>query len=83
MDVVIILTELKLNLHDRKDNNFVPYQAKLLLEKLEKDVEMNGRMFFNEIRYIYQKFESYVDVYRDAYESVTFHLLMSSSEELL
>ena len=31
VDVAIILTELKLNLHEKKDNNFVPYQAKRLL----------------------------------------------------
>ena len=39
VDVAIIFTELKLNIHERKNNNFVSFQAKLLLEKPEKDIE--------------------------------------------
>ena len=45
VDVAIILTELKFNLHEKRVNNFVPHQAKRLLEKLEKGVEVNARFF--------------------------------------
>ena len=34
VDVAIILTELKLNLHEKRVSNFVPHQAKCILEKL-------------------------------------------------
>ena len=37
VDVAIILTELELNLHEKKYSNLVPYQAKRLLRKLEKE----------------------------------------------
>ena len=43
---------------------------------------MNARVFLNEIRYIYEKCESYLDIYRDAYEGVTPHLWTNSSEDL-
>ena len=46
----IILTELKLNLHEKRVPNFVPYQAKRILEKLEKDGEVDARFFLNETR---------------------------------
>ena len=42
MDVAIILTELKLNLHEKRVNNFVSHQAKCILEKLQKDGEVNA-----------------------------------------
>ena len=41
--MAIILTELKLNQHEKKVNNFVPRQAKCVLEKLEKDGEVNAK----------------------------------------
>ena len=47
VDMVIILTELKLNLHEKKVRNLVPLQAKRILEKLEKDGEVDARFFPN------------------------------------
>ena len=47
VDVAIILTGLKLNLHKKRVNNFVPHQAKCILEKLEKD-EVNANFFLNQ-----------------------------------
>ena len=46
--MAIILTELKLNLHEKRVNNFVPHQAKSILEKLKKDGEMNAKFFLNQ-----------------------------------
>ena len=80
MDAAIILTDLKLNLHKNIDSNFVLYQGKRLLKELEKNGEMDAREFVNDIRYFYKKYESYLNVYRDAYESVTPHLRINSSE---
>ena len=80
--MAIMLTKWILNSHEKKDNNFFPYRAKRLLEKLDKDGEMDARAFLSEIRYFYQKCESYLDVYHDAYKGVTPHLLMNSSEDL-
>ena len=82
VDVAIILTELKLNLHEKRVSNFVPYQAKRILEKLEKDGEVNARFFLNETRCFYKKCELDLDVYRDSYEGVTPHLWLNSSEDL-
>ena len=82
MDVAIILTELKLNLHEKRVNNFVPHQAKCILEKLEKDGEVNAKFFLNQTTCFYEKCESYLDVYRHAYEGVTSHLWLNSSEDL-
>ena len=36
VDVAIILTELKLNLHEKRVSSFVPYQVKRILGKMEK-----------------------------------------------
>ena len=82
VDVAIVLTELKLNLHEKRVSNFVPYQAKRILEKLEKDGEVDARFFLNETRCFYKKCESYLDVYRDSYEDVTPHFWLNSSEDL-
>ena len=71
VDVGIVPTELKLNLHEKTVSNFVPYQAKRILEKLEKDGEMEVRFFLDETRCFYEKCESYLDVYRDSSEGVT------------
>ena len=82
VDVAIILTELKLNLHEKRVNNFVPHQAKCILEKLEKDGEVSAKFFLNQTTCFYEKCESYQDVYRRAYESVTPNLWPHSSENL-
>ena len=66
VDVAIIFTELKLNLHEKRVSNFVPYQAKHILEKREKDGELDARFFLNKTRCFYEKCESYLDVYRDS-----------------
>ena len=52
VDVAIILTELKLpvNLHEKRVSNFVPYQAKRIVEKLGKDGKVDARFFLNETR---------------------------------
>ena len=47
VDVAIILTELKLNLHEKRVNDFVLHQAKCISEKLEKDGDVNAKFFFN------------------------------------
>ena len=49
VDVVIVLTELKLNLHEKRICNLVPQQAKRILEKLEKDGEVDARFFLMEL----------------------------------
>ena len=82
VNVTIILTELKLNLHEKRVNNFVPHQAKCILEKLQKDGEVNANFFLNQTICFYEKCESYLDVYRHAYEGVTPHLWLNSSEYL-
>ena len=82
VDVAIIFKELKLNLHEKRVSNFVLYQAKRILEKLEKDGDVDARFFLNETRCFYEKCESYLDVYRDSYEGVTPHLWLNSSEDL-
>ena len=78
----VILTKLKLNLHEKNDSDFVPYQAESLLEKLEKNGEMDVKVFLNEIRCFYNKCESCLHVYRNAYKGVAPHLWMNSSEDL-
>ena len=80
--MAIILTELKLNLHEKRASNFVPYQANRILEKLEKDGEVDARFFLNETRCFCEKYKSYLDVYRDSEEGVTPHLWLNSSENL-
>ena len=80
--MAIILTELKLNLHEKRVNNFVQHQAKRILEKLEKDGEVNAKFFLNQTTCFYKKCESYLNVYRHAYEGVTLHLWLNSSDDL-
>ena len=43
---------------------------------------MNAKFFLNQTTCFYEKCESYLDVYRHAYESVTLHLWLYSSEDL-
>ena len=38
--------------------------------------------FLNNIRYLYEKFKSYLNVYPDAYEGVTSNFVMNTSEDL-
>ena len=47
VDMVIIVIELKLNLHEKRVRDLVPHQAKRILEKLEKDGEVDARFFLN------------------------------------
>ena len=82
VDVAIILTELKLNQHEKRVSNFASYQTKRLLEKLEKGGEVDARFFLNETRCFYEKCESYLDVYQDSKEGVTLHLWLNSSANL-
>ena len=56
--------------------------AKCILEKLEKDGDVNAKFFFKQTTCFYEKYESYLDVYRHAYEGVTSHLWLNSSEDL-
>ena len=71
VDMVIILTELKLNLHEKRACNLVPRQAKRILEKLEKDGEVDARFFLNETIRFYKKCASYLNVYQDSHTGVT------------
>ena len=57
VDVAIILTELNLNLHEKRVNNFVPHQAKCILEKLQKDGEVNANFFLNQTICFYEKYK--------------------------
>ena len=82
VDMVIILTELKLNLHEKKVRNLVPQQAKRILEKLEKDGEVDARFFLNRNICFYKKCESYLNVYQDSHKGVTPHLWLNSSDDL-
>ena len=82
VDVAIILTELRLNLHQNRVSNFVPHQAKRIWEKFEEDGEVDARIFFNETRCFYEKYKSYLNFYRDSYEGATPHLWLNSSENL-
>ena len=82
VNVSIILTQLKSNLHEKRVSDFIFYQAKRILEKLKKDGEVDAKFFLNETRCFYEKCESYVDVYHDFYEDVTSHLWLNSSEDL-
>ena len=45
VDVAIVLTELKLNLHEKIVSNFIPYQTRRTLEKLGKDRKVDARFF--------------------------------------
>ena len=63
VDVAIILKELKLNLHEKRVNSFVPHQAKCILEKLEKDGEVNAKFFLNQTTSFYEKCESNVHAF--------------------
>ena len=83
VDVVIILTELQLNLHQNRVSNFAPHQAKRIWEKLEEDGAVNASFFLNETGCFYEKYESYLDVYRVSYKGVTPHLWLNSSEDIL
>ena len=81
--MVIILTELKLNLHEKRIRNLVPQQAKHILEKLEKDGEVNARFFLNgTLICFYKKCESNLNVYQDSHKGVTPHLWLNSSDDL-
>ena len=44
-----IFTELKLNLLEKKKNNYISYQEKCLLEKLEKESKIDAKVFCVEI----------------------------------
>ena len=80
--MAIILTKLKINLCEKRVNKFVPHQAKRILEKCEKDGEVNVKLFLNQTICFYKKCESYLEVYQGVYEGLTPHLWLNSSEDL-
>ena len=80
--MVIILTELKLNLHEKRVLNLVTQQAKRILKKLEKDEEVDARFFLNGTICFYKKCESYLNVHQDSHKGVTPHLWLNSSDDL-
>ena len=55
VNVASVLSELKLNLVEKKENNFIPSAALTLLGKLEEAGEVNVNLFYKEARDFYDK----------------------------
>ena len=76
-----VLSELKLNLVEKKENNFIPSAALTLLGKLEEVGEVNVNLFYKEARDFYDKCLSYLDLYDGSYKDVIPHLWIDLNEE--
>ena len=66
--------KLKLNLVEKKENNFILSAALTLLGKLEEAGEVNVNLFYKEARDFYDKCLSYQDLYDGSYKDVIPHL---------
>ena len=73
VEVVLVLSELKQNVFAMKENNFLPFQAMVLLRKLEEAGEVNVERFYKEARNFYDKCLSYLGLYDGAYEDPRSH----------
>jgi len=82
VEVVLVLSELKQNLLAKKENNFLPSQAMVLLSKLEEEGEVNVKRFYGETRNFYDKCISYLGLYNGAYEDLHSHCWVDLKEEL-
>ena len=67
VNVASVLSELKLNLVEKKENNFIPSAALTLLGKLEEAGEVNVNLFYKEAKDFYDKCLSYLDLYDGSY----------------
>ena len=74
VDVAHVLSELKLNLLEKKENNFIPSAALTLLGKLEEAGEVNVNLFYKVARDFYIRCLSYLDLYDGSYKDVLPHL---------
>ena len=63
VEVLLLLSELKQNVIAKKENNFLPCQAMVLLNKLEEAGEVNVERFYKEARNFYDKCLSYLGLY--------------------
>ena len=77
-----VLSELKLNLVEKKENNFIPSAALTLLGKLEETGEVNVNLFYKKARDFYDKYLSYLDLYDGSYKDVIPHLWIDLNEEI-
>ena len=82
VNVASVLSELKLNLVEKKENNFIPSAALTLLSKLEEAGEVNVNLFYKEARDFYNKCLSYLDLYDGSYKDVIPHLWIDLNEEI-
>ena len=62
VDVAHVLSELKPNLLEKKENNFIPSQAMFLLGKLEEVGEVNAKKSYKVASTFYVKCVSCLDV---------------------
>ena len=64
-----VLSELKLSILEKKENNFVQPQVIILLEKVEES-EVNAVKFYKETSSFYDKCVSYLDLFAGACQDV-------------
>ena len=77
-----VLSELKLNLVEKKEINFIPSAALTLLGKIEEAGEVNVNLFYKEARDFYDKCLSYLDLYDGSFKDVISHLWIDLNEEI-
>ena len=82
VDVAHVLSELTLNLVEKKEINFIPSAALTLLGKLEEAGEVNVNLFYKEARDFYDKCLSYLDLYDGSYKDVIPHLWIDLNKEI-
>jgi len=82
VDVAHVLSELKLNLLEKKENNSIPSAALTLLGTLEEAGEVNINMFYKVARDFYDKCLSYLDLYDGSYKDVLPHLWIDLNKEI-
>lgn len=67
-DIVIELENLKHNLQERRDNKFVPQEAKKLLKKLEdEDCGINSVNIIREFTDFYDRCLSYIELWENSF----------------
>ena len=74
--------KLKLNLVEKKENNFILSAALTLMGKLEEAGEVNVNLFYKEARDFYDKCLWYQDLYDGSYKDVIPHLWIDLNEEI-
>lgn len=72
-EVICELKNLKMIIHERRENKFIPQEAKLLVPQLEENGDINLNVFLKHVDKFYEVCESYISLWQKNFDEVEEH----------